>query len=534
MEHAIKVRAGVGPDLPNRPEDLAATAAGLVALGQYVPDADFLSGSFPRSLQSAISRFQRGRGLTEDGKLFPGGPTEAALNSALASQPDAARAAVLRLDGDVGDGLTNAGEDVAQVQTALREIGLLNPDDGSKAHGFIDAPTDAAIRDFQATAGLKEDGIVRPHGPTERALRHALALPTTERALRRRIELSLDDEAGRFQRTRDDKPETDDGSEIVPAQFKLDHQFRTRRRAGSGLPPNWPFAQPGSTSWLIRQFLQRQYPTLFFKELHPSFDKAAGPNNTWPHPIETFPSDDFNDYAKDAEPKRGDRPKPPSTGRRPGGADIAKNGRPGTRDDYIEILPSQSGGLIENFIVRRKGSEDTRRQNHKIVKLFTSWAKDSGCKLTHIGGSRRVDKEHYGEELEETYLRPRDRVKRRRDEIWKRRKGASYPDITFKHEGSKRRLLVNTYTRNARLDPTRTELGNAVKMLFNAEKGDIILLIPKLAKGEAWDLDAMKRTFLRLCKIVGSDMDEDAPDPRDERSVKRLIRKFKKVVRENK
>jgi hypothetical protein len=126
------------------------------------------------------------------------------------------------------------------------------------------------------------------------------------------------------------------------------------------------------------------------------------------------------------------------------------------------------------------------------------------------------------EEKPETYLRPRGAPKGQR-------LGSSYADITFtiKHYG--RRLFINTYdVANRALDATAREARNAVRLLYNAKRGEILLMIPKLLTGQSLDLDALER-------LVNGLLDELCEPPpngeqhTDKSMLEGLIRFFKDI-----
>ncbi len=75
--------APVGPGAANRPVDVARLEALLAASGHLDPaPAGGLTGAFGRRVESALRRFQTGKGLRMDGLANPGGPTVTALQRA--------------------------------------------------------------------------------------------------------------------------------------------------------------------------------------------------------------------------------------------------------------------------------------------------------------------------------------------------------------------------------------------------------------------------------------------------------------------
>lgn len=72
------------------------------------------------------------------------------------------------LTGSVGNMMQNDDEDVTHVKNALFASGHRKD---PAQNGVIDQETDDAIRSFQREKGLKVDGILKPGGETEEALR---------------------------------------------------------------------------------------------------------------------------------------------------------------------------------------------------------------------------------------------------------------------------------------------------------------------------------------------------------------------------
>jgi peptidoglycan hydrolase-like protein with peptidoglycan-binding domain len=70
--------------------------------------------------------------------------------------------------------MENRREDVRTIQRSLGALGLMPEDPFDDPRGFIDEPTDKALRSFQESNGLRVDGWAGPGGETERALRDGL------------------------------------------------------------------------------------------------------------------------------------------------------------------------------------------------------------------------------------------------------------------------------------------------------------------------------------------------------------------------
>lgn len=70
----------------------------------------------------------------------------------------------LRLRSPVGPVARNRVGDVKRVETAIDRLGFLDRMPGA---GVFDSILDSGIRSFQRRNGLKEDGLLKPKGPTE-------------------------------------------------------------------------------------------------------------------------------------------------------------------------------------------------------------------------------------------------------------------------------------------------------------------------------------------------------------------------------
>ncbi len=83
----------------------------------------------------------------------------------------------LRLRSPVGPSARNRADDVKRVETAMDRAGFLGRTPGA---GVFDSILDSGIRGFQRRNGLKQDGLLKPKGPTEQMLNRVAAKRTGE------------------------------------------------------------------------------------------------------------------------------------------------------------------------------------------------------------------------------------------------------------------------------------------------------------------------------------------------------------------
>lgn len=83
MQYLLRLRHSVGHQQQNRPDDVLRVKTALNQLGHYDVGKHGLGAGADEALVSAISEYQRQRGLKADGQMHPGGPTERDIESAL-------------------------------------------------------------------------------------------------------------------------------------------------------------------------------------------------------------------------------------------------------------------------------------------------------------------------------------------------------------------------------------------------------------------------------------------------------------------
>lgn len=121
---SLQLYGSVGPDEENVAEDVASVGNSLVDLGLSDARDAARSGVWENRFDATVKSFQETNGLDVDGILLPGGPTQAAINSALEQRrsavpdryasPPSERSQILPRDA----GQSNAG-DIAAEKFAL-------------------------------------------------------------------------------------------------------------------------------------------------------------------------------------------------------------------------------------------------------------------------------------------------------------------------------------------------------------------------------------------------------------------------------
>jgi hypothetical protein len=166
-------------------------------------------------------------------------------------------------------------------------------------------------------------------------------------------------------------------------------------------------------------------------------------------------------------------------------------------------------GDADRVIGWSRGKEPLKRYNRSIVERLTKLAKEHDCKVTHSGGSRNDS----GADVSETWLEPRVPT-RRADGSVDKITGGARPDITFtapkKNPDDPNekppRLFINTVDRTG-IDPNERERNSALRILANSNSRDLLLIVPKLRKGEALDFDALHGVVSALLDRLCSEAD---------------------------
>ncbi len=487
----LMISAPVGPGQDNDADDVLATDKAMRDAGIYDPGQPYDSGParyLHEPMVDGIRNFQKEGGLKVDGYLKPGGPTERAINNRMLDKPRGAGLLyepIEPISARVGSGMENRRDDVRTLQRSLGALGLMPEDPFDDPRGFLDEQTDNALRSFQEHERVRVDGWAGPAGETELALHEALAelvrasgpewLAFAERAGRAQRGMTApqpesSQPAGNgFVQTLEYRPGGTFDPAIIPIQ-------------GRGLPGIRPIVPP------VGSGLEDGAPKL---------------------PTPPFPLPPLLDRL---------RPRPDESGVGPkteGWPFITA--RPDELREFKEAKPRREGENLDWLIIERKGNEDTRRYNHRVVEAIGDVAATHRCGADHTGGSR-AGKDDYrkrgvGEEIPETHLGPI--------------KGGSWADITYTVKHGGRRLFVNTYdVANRTLQATKREWGNAIRLLGHAKRGDILLLVPKLRKDQALDIGGFKRLIHNLLDELCEPAQEDQQHT-DAGVLQSLIRMFK-------
>jgi len=159
-------------------DDVSNAKTALQQLGYYETPRWGLTHYPDEALFGGLRAFQRDQGLTVDGTMRPGGPTETALDGALRQigrgkdSWDPAAGLLFNLKDEVGQGRANQPDDVAAVQRALGWSGHYGK--GHQASGRFEGELDGAIRTAQRELGVTQDGWLAPKGETLAALGEAI------------------------------------------------------------------------------------------------------------------------------------------------------------------------------------------------------------------------------------------------------------------------------------------------------------------------------------------------------------------------
>jgi len=124
MPERYRLRKPIGPNHVVEPGDVVRTKSALAGLGFFEPPDEGITPWPDRPMIDAVTDFQRAYGLKPDGVINRGGPTEEAINAALAAASDFG--------------------DIPGMETIRRRIGVeaLDPTFGGRLPTEVDAGID--------------------------------------------------------------------------------------------------------------------------------------------------------------------------------------------------------------------------------------------------------------------------------------------------------------------------------------------------------------------------------------------------------
>lgn len=421
-----------------------------------------------------------------------------------------------RVNRTVGEGHSRA-PDVVRLRKALKKTGHSRP--APQPSGIYDRSAHDAVMRFQHDFGLKEDGIVRPGGPTQTAINIAHAaieaggregyeavrqpLAVLHRAGLRyqRMDESGRGAAGRWINS--------EGRPVAPGQIQ--GLLNKAERPGTHLamyPDRDPITGqrrfPGQRGGILEggggagggrgnlpagKLFNVLFRYLFGEIAKKSgdTDKSSGkptpsgrtlPPENPPRQIPPSPAEPPPEPRKEKE-QPGSEKSPPFI--LPGATPV--EGRPG-----VLIFPNHSDVFNNPHIVEnRKGDDRTRDYNEEARDWFlTPERKEEGWK--HVGGGRvrtpgighnsGDDPEDIVEEKEEEYIS--NQAKDFEELLGEKidgRKGSNYVDLTFYNENTEEWVRIQTVDVDENGKPTQRELDNAWSIWKRT--GATVILIKK-------------------------------------------------------
>ncbi|NKB21466.1 MAG: hypothetical protein GKS01_13305 [Alphaproteobacteria bacterium] len=460
------LKGPVGQGAQNNPEDVFVVRHLIrVAGGKEIdetkddPDAD---GFFDSDLDEEIHDFQEKNGLRVDGVLNPGGETERNIVSHIVDdERPIGSTDDFSLNHSVGEGGENTPEDVSNIRRLLAASGRLPFDVSAPPPQFIDSDVVDTLREIQQEKGFQAEGLVSEGDETFVALRGEAKELATRKENEHKIQVAALPAA------------------LIPLLIQAGRATPAILRslgligAATNIPkvPNKSSDEPAPNSNERTEAATPLPNTLPGRTpVPPVPDHEEFPVDPIEHSIEGFP------------------PMIPV-------------------DPWVETFPDSSDEIPKTFIVERHENEETVVHNSDLMKAIEECSAKEANALKHKGGARKGD-----EKIKEYYLR------NKLAEGTDGRKGSSFLDLSFKDPVTKRFLHLNTVDTKAKgTQPSKREDDAAKRIIqnMNTETGDILVLVPKLAKNETFDLEKFKAFIMPIIREVNKNYKEGESDPVD-------------------
>lgn len=427
-------------DLDNRPEDVVATKRLLRDMGLYQPRPEGLGDDIDAGFDAALRRFQKERGLVEDGTLLPGGETERNLVAARSGEglDPGPSPGEIRPRGTVGEGGENDPETVAMVKRAFGALGRYPYDRTRPPPPYIDAKLVDAIRDLQHESGIHPDGRIDPEGKTVDALRRAVA---TQHARQKTLPNGKRLRPGETQ-----VAVAPVLAAAVPPLLGLMARAAPHLARGGGAAAGAAAGQAaieaGKTQESKSEIMQNPPPSS--PPPYPAHQRNPK------HNINVSPADG---------PKMPDRTE-------------TLIGTPVQPIKLIYQALDDDEFRRQIMIVERAGGERTRKLNDLVGKLGVEIGGKLGRELTMSHGGYHKD----GNYQSEYWLKPQWPLA----DPSKPLANGSWLDVVLTLDDGKSKILINTvdiYRKDGRLKPR--EERQRVKVMINKNENEIFITIPK-------------------------------------------------------
>ncbi|MEQ8667060.1 MAG: peptidoglycan-binding domain-containing protein [Rhodospirillales bacterium] len=368
----------------------------------------------------------------------------------------------LRLKNPIGKPYNMGPEDTLAAKKVLASLGHMEvPDYGIDE--YPDQPMIDAVKKFQRTSGLREDGIMKPGGETEAGLNAAMR--------------TLNEESGTALGRGNGSNEIRGSGQPIKMANAYRRRFPGDRWGPEGAMKSGGFYSDGggwgaatvSTAAAAKVLLDQRA------------EKVGG--GEVPHPPQS---------RKHSRRSLLESPPPPNPGFEP--PDQKLPGRMKELPEYVEvkapseipanlsepkifILPAPKPDEFGNGIVFNKGNEDTRKQHEEIRDYF-----EQEIGWNHIAGGRfgsrhelvRKGIRAVGDEQKEYYLPgPIGTLK-----------GGNFTDLTFEDEKTGKIYHIQTVDVDRNGRPTEAELNAAERIRRKVGRNGHVYLVPK-----TWQLE---------------------------------------------